>query len=44
MKDLHFDTEHYNHIVWTDEDELREKLKNRILAVIGEGPEAQSNP
>ena len=44
LKDLHFDTEHYNHIVWTDEDELREKLKNRILAVIGEGPEAQSNP
>ena len=38
VKDLHFDTNHYNHLVWTDEDELREKLKNRILAVIGEGP------
>ena len=31
---LHFDTEHYSHIVWTDPDDLREKLKNRILAVI----------
>ena len=37
---LHFDTNHYNHIVWSTPDELREKLKNRILAVIGEGPEA----
>lgn len=36
---LHFDTNHYNHIVWTTPEELREKLKNRILAVIGEGPE-----
>ena len=41
---LHFDTEHYNHIVWTTPEELREKLKNRILAVIGEGPELRSNP
>ena len=24
---LHFDTEHYNHIVWTTPEELREKLK-----------------
>ena len=35
---LHFDTNHYSHIVWTDPEDLREKLKNRILAVIGEGP------
>ncbi len=35
---LHFDTNHYNHIVWTTPEDLREKLKNRILAVIGEGP------
>ncbi len=40
---LHFDTNHYNHIVWTTPEELREKLKNRILAVIGEGPEAHRN-
>ena len=36
---LHFDTNHYNHIVWTASEDLLEKLKNRILAVIGEGPE-----
>ena len=35
---LHFDTNHYNHIVWSTPEDLREKLKNRILAVIGEGP------
>ncbi|MCY3690904.1 MAG: hypothetical protein OXI54_05395 [Chloroflexota bacterium] len=35
---LHFDTNHYNHIVWATPEELRERLKNRILAVIGEGP------
>ena len=37
-KILHFDTSHYNHIFWTTTQELREKLKNRILAVVGEGP------
>ena len=39
VETLHFDTEHYNHIVWSNPMELREKLKNRILAVIGEGPD-----
>ena len=34
MKKLHFDTNHYNHIEWTTPADLREKLKNRILAVI----------
>ena len=43
-KKLHFDTEHYNHIFWTTPEELREKLKTRILAVIGEGPENQRIP
>lgn len=41
LKKLHFDTSHYNHIVWKTPADLREKLKNRILAVIGEGPEAR---
>lgn len=41
MDSLHFDTAHYNHIVWTTPEDLREKLKTRILAVLGEGPEAQ---
>ena len=39
VETLHFDTEHYNHILWTTPADLREKLKNRILAVIGQGPE-----
>ena len=38
LKNLHFDTAHYSHIVWANPAELREKLKNRILAVIGQGP------
>ena len=41
---LHFDTDHYNHIFRTTTAELREKLKNRILAVIGEGPERIRTP
>ncbi len=39
VETLHFDTNHYNHIVWNTPEELRESLKNRILAVIGEGPD-----
>ena len=35
---LHFDTSHINHIVWSSPADLREKWKNRILAVIGPGP------
>ena len=44
VETLHFDTEHYNHIVWSTPEELREQLKTRILATIGEGPELRSNP
>ena len=44
VEQLHFDTAHYNHIVWTTPEELREKLKTRILAIIGEGPEAHKYP
>ena len=36
--DLHFDTRQYNHIIWTNPADLREKLTNRIRAVIGQGP------
>ena len=38
VNDLHFDTRQYAHIVWKTPEELREGLKNRILARIGEGP------
>ena len=43
VKTLHFDTNHYNHIVWSSPEELRAKLKARILAVIGEGPGVSAN-
>lgn len=35
---VHFDTRQFNHIVWSDPDDLYVKLKNRIGAVIGDGP------
>ena len=44
IKTLHFDTAHYLHIDWNDPAELRERLKKRILAVIGEGPSLNTIP
>lgn len=35
-KKLHFDTRQFNHIAWTDETDLKEKLVNRIRVLIGE--------
>lgn len=35
---IHFDTRQYHHITWNRPEELRSDLKNRILALIGEGP------
>ncbi|GAB4257998.1 hypothetical protein [Deferrisoma sp.] len=35
--DLHFDVRQYNTIVWEDPDELRDRLRNRIEAVLGRG-------
>lgn len=35
---VHFDTRQFNHITWKDPADLREKLKNRIGAVLGDGP------
>jgi hypothetical protein len=31
---VHFDTRQYNHVVWKDEQELYEKLKERIQGTI----------
>ena len=42
INNLHFDTRQYHHIVWETPDELRESLRNRILALIGEGPGIES--
>ncbi|MDE2644797.1 MAG: hypothetical protein OXI05_03010 [Bacteroidota bacterium] len=40
LEKVHFDTQQHNHIVWEagKEDELKTQLKNRITAVVGEGP------
>jgi hypothetical protein len=34
----HFDTRQLNHILWETPEQLRERLRNRILGTIGEGP------
>lgn len=36
--EIHFDTRQYNHIAWIDPNDLFTQLKNRIEAVIGDGP------
>jgi hypothetical protein len=38
IEHVHFDTRQFNHITWTDPADLRVKLKNRIGAVLGDGP------
>ena len=38
LKFVHFDTRQFNHIVWNEVAELKTKLKNRIGAVLGQGP------
>lgn len=35
IDECHFDTRQYNHITWETPEELREKLRDRILATIG---------
>ncbi len=41
-KHIHFDTRQYNHIRWENPQELRTKLRNRISAIIGDGPNKTS--
>ena len=38
LKDAHFDTRQYNHIVWQTSAELADRLQQRIEATIGRGP------
>ena len=38
LKNVHFDTRQYNHIVWKTPEELRLDLARRISARIGDGP------
>jgi nucleoside 2-deoxyribosyltransferase len=38
LKNAHFDTNHYNHILWENETGLEEELYNFVCAIIGKGP------
>lgn len=38
--DKHFDTRQFNHIEWSEPDELRARLEARILNTVGKGPAA----
>ena len=42
IEEVHFDTRQYNHIIWTDPGDLRERLVQRISATIGDGPLKES--
>lgn len=42
INDIHFDTRQFNHIAWQNSADLKEKLKNRIGAILGTGPFRQS--
>jgi hypothetical protein len=35
LEQVHFDTRQYNHILWEEENELKEALYNFICAIIG---------
>jgi hypothetical protein len=34
LKNIHFDTRQYNHVLWADENDLYNKMKNRLLATL----------
>lgn len=38
IEEVHFDTNHYNHVVWATPVELHKGVKDRILAEFGQGP------
>lgn len=38
LEEVHFDTRQYNHIVWENPNDLRDRLTKRIAALLGDGP------
>lgn len=38
LPNLHFDTRQFNHLVWSEPDDLSDRLANHLLAVFGRGP------
>lgn len=43
LKDLHFDTRQYNHISWSNSEDLKKKLINRIEATLPKKPQKTIN-
>jgi hypothetical protein len=37
-KAVHFDTNHFQYIFWTDHADLRRRLAEKIMAIRGQGP------
>jgi len=37
-KKIHFDTNHYQHIIWNDHAQLKKDLEEKIVAILGYGP------
>ena len=40
---LHFDTNHFNHLIWSNPEDLRKKLQVRIEATLGQGIAPQTD-
>ena len=40
LKNVHFDTRQYNHVVWETEAELAKELYHRVVATLGHGTAA----
>lgn len=38
LPNVHFDTRQFNHVVWSDPADLRNKIEDRVLGVFGRGP------
>jgi len=38
LMEIHFDTNHYQHVVWTTYNDLKLKLSEKLVAVLGYGP------
>ena len=38
LEDKHFDTEHFQHTTWKTPAELRDRLYEKVLALMGPGP------
>ncbi|MEQ1696900.1 MAG: hypothetical protein ABL901_13775 [Hyphomicrobiaceae bacterium] len=37
-KEIHFDTRQFAHILWTNEEDLKNQLTKKIRAILGQGP------